>query len=233
MEKQVQHIFYVDITHDGWKKGQKHLPIYKQIRDFSEKENQVQIYFSHLPKLLMEKKTFRKKNHWLEQLKAVINQVQEVAGIEEDEILFSRDLAELLGRKQTVPICLYGVCLKQSRLKKEVLSLSLPEDGGFMVKEQLQYLLQPYLPRVNQVVFAGEESFLSGRLEAYLYEEYGILASYEKKPRQGTIWIDRSEKENPVLARYAIENGIYQLNDTEVLKFLDTITKNGYNTEVD
>ena len=234
MEKQVQSIFYVDITHAELNKEKKQLPIYKQTRLFTYEDDALQIYFCHLPRKLLEKKTFRKKNGWLYKLDDAIGRAKVLMEHEDEEmILFSRELSERLGMRRMLPILLYALCLKQSRQMKDTVSLTLPREGGFMLGEKLLWLLKPYLSRMNNVVFAGEESQATNEIEAYLYEEYGILSSYSKKPQKNTVWIDFGEKQDVSLARYATENGIYQLNDTEVLKFLDTIIKNGYNTEVD
>ncbi len=234
MEKQVQSIFYVDITNAELNKGQKTLPIYKQARLFQYEEGWLQVYFCHLPEKLLQKRTFRKKNNWLYKLDKAIERAKVLLESDDEErIFFSEELAERLGIRRMFPIMLYAVCLKQSRQMNDTVSLTLPAEGGFMLEENVIWLLKPYLSRINNVVFTGEESNASEWIEAYLYEEYGILASYGKKPQKNTVWIDFGEKQDISLARYAAENGIYQLNNAEVLKFLDTITKNGYNTEVD
>ena len=234
MEKQVQSIFYVDITKTELSKEQKILPIYKQTRLFNYEEGQLQVYFCHIPEKLLQKRTFRKKNSWLYKLDDAIERAKKLLQCDEEErILFSAELAERLDIRRMFPVMLYAVCLKQSRKMNDTVSLTLPEDGGFMLEENVTWLLKPYLSRINNVVFTGKESNASEWIEAYLYEEYGILSSYSKKPQKNTVWIDFGEKQEISLVRYAAENGIYQLNDAEVLKFLDTITKNGYNTEVD
>lgn len=230
----MESIFYVDISETELSKGQKQLPIYKQTRLLTYEGGRLQIYFSHLPQALLTKKTFRKKNSWLFKLADVVERARVLLEKDEDEsIIFSGDLSKQFGEKRSLPVVLYAVCLKQKRMMSDAVSITLPKEGGFLLEENILWLLKPYLSRINAIAFVGEETRAAGTIEAYLYEEYGILSSYSKKPQRNTIWIDLSDKADPGLARYASENGIYHLNDREVLKFLDTIVKNGYNTEVD
>lgn len=112
------------------------------------------------------------------------------------------------------------------------ISLSLPPDCGQLTMERLQNILKPYLPGLNTVLFVGAEEAVSRMLEEYLYDEYGIVMSYGKIPLRNTLWIDLEDTGGLNLSKYAKENGICHINRAEVLKFLDTAVKNGYNTKV-
>ena len=112
------------------------------------------------------------------------------------------------------------------------LSLSLPKECGELAVMRLMAIAEPYLQRINRVLYVGAKDGGAGMLEEYLYEEYGIIMTYEKYPQRGTIWIDLEDAENQNLSKYAKENGICHINRAEVLKFLDTAVKNGYNTKV-
>ena len=101
-----------------------------------------------------------------------------------------------------------------------------------MAVMRLITIAEPYLQRINYALFVGEKDAGAEMLEDYLYEEYGIIMTYGKYPVSNTVWIDLGDAENRKLSKYAKENGICHINRTEVLKFLDTAAKNGYNTKV-
>lgn len=129
---------------------------------------------------------------------------------------------------------LYEVCLYQKRqiCKETALSLSLEAECGELAIMRLLAIIRPYLSRINHVVFVGEEDTGTQMLEDYLYDEYGIVMTYDRFPARNTIWIDLRDRENQKLSKYAKERGICHINRAEVLKFLDTAVKNGYNTKV-
>lgn len=240
----MKNIYYVGIEERTPEKGE--LSVYRQVRPLLFEGGLLQIYFSSLPVQAVEpiegnffqkkKKLRMRQQQWrrLEETIAFVQGLPEWNGT--DDVIFSERLQRENGRSQDLPLELYAVCLKKikadQKLDLSTVSLSLPNDCGGMAVEGVMSLLLPYLSRVNAVVYVGEESEATGRLEAFLYEEYGILLSYEKKPYQDTVWIDLSEKEGNSLNRYAIENKIYHLNSAEAWKFLDTTVKNGYNTKV-
>ncbi len=234
MEKHVQSIFYVDITEEEPGRKQKELPIYKLKRLLPYEGGQLQIYLSHLPRKLLKRKSLRRKNSWLVKLANAVERAQVLLEhIDNTCIIFSEELAKQFENRQQLPMVLYAVCLKQKKQMMKTVTITLPEEAGFLQEENVRWLLAPYLKRINTVVFLGEETYCANAIEDYLYEEYGTLVSYSKKPEKNTIWIDLGEKSDVSCARYAAENGIYHLDSAEVLKFLDTITKNGYTTEVD
>lgn len=129
---------------------------------------------------------------------------------------------------------LYEILLYQERKqsKEPVINLSLPMEGGERDTDRLITIVEPYLSKINLVVLVGEENNETQRLEDYLYDEYGIVTTYEKYPKRNTLWIDMEDAQKQILLNYAKENGICHINSAEVLKFLDTAAKNGYNTKV-
>lgn len=116
--------------------------------------------------------------------------------------------------------------------QEPVFSLSLPKECGELMVMRLLNIVEPYLPRVNEILFVGVEDAGAKILEDYLYDEYGIVMNYGRFPLKNAIWIDFEEQQEQKLLKYAKENEICHINSAEVLKFLDTVAKNGYNTKV-
>ena len=185
------------------------------------------------------KKQLQERREKLLVLSQTIEKAQNLLYLYDNEnVVYGKELSHLLKERHPKPIVLYAVCLKLAREKKKgknekVLTLSLPDDCGWLMEEDIIRLLTPYLSRINAVAFLCERTDCTERISDYLFEEYGILTSYESRPVKETVWIDFGEQKKRQLVRYAAENGIYHLNDEEVVKFLDTTVKNGYNTEVD
>lgn len=245
MEKQTRNIFYIGIS--DWKEEcqrsllhflgeRKPLEIYKQTKLFACENGFIQLYFSLLPTSFeqeIKKKRGRKK--WFDRLIRTLAHAEGLADIKGDEdVLFSERLSLLLEKEQEIPNRLFKVRLKEikERLPLTHINISLPDECGPSAAEKVIELLDPYLSNVNFVTFVGEENQTSWLIEDYLYEEYGIVMSYGKRPEKNALWIDYAGKERPLLCNYARENGIYCLNSGEVLNFLDTTVKNGYNTKV-
>ena len=129
---------------------------------------------------------------------------------------------------------LYEVYLYRQRQanKAPVFSISLPEECGELMVMRLLTVMKPYLSRINEVLFVGTEDAGAQMLEDYLYDEYGIVMGYGRYPLKNAIWINFEQKQKQKLYKYAKENEICHINGAEVLKFLDTAAKNGYNTKV-
>lgn len=246
MEKRVKSIYYVGIEEEKRMPEKGKLSVYRQVRTLPFEGGLLQIYFSFLPiqavtpiegHFFKRKRNLRMRQLQWSQLEEAITFVQGLPKWDgEDDVIFSERLQRELNRSQDLPLELYAVCLKKVKTDKKsdlsTVSLSFPDDCGEITVEGVRRLLLPYLPRMNVVIYVGEESEATRQLEVFLYEEYGILLSYEKKPHQDAVWIDLREKAGESLNRYAIENKIYHLNSAEVWKFLDTTVKNGYNTKV-
>lgn len=236
------------------------LTVCKLARPLSYAQGSLQIYFCLLPDFLLEdllqgvgtgKKrwsTKRRKKKWY----AVTGNAIKVAkadlqGGRFDYMVIegpargifdlqnrAEEAAELHFADKDLPEELFAVCLWEAQKNRVVdsISISLPKECGTLAVEQVIALTKPYLSRINSAALVGEESEAANVLENYLYDEYGIPVSYEKYPLKNTIWIDLEEHQNTIYEKYVNENGIYHLNKAEVMKFLDTTAKNGYNTKV-
>ena len=244
MEKEVCNICYIRIEKEA--DSAKGISLYKLNRMLPYEGGSVRLFFGvikerEIPARKVNRrgketgKYRRKKRNFYKELEAFVEKAQSLA--EKETVLFvpSIGLEEFWERKEALPMPLFAVCLKNDRerifLQKRV-CLSLPEDAGELLAQEVIELFLPYLSKINELVICGQESQCADMIEAFCYEEYGILTSYVKKPVKSTLWLDFRYDEDILLKRYAAENGIYHLNYAEVLKFLDTITKNGYNTEV-
>ena len=188
------------------------------------------------------KRLFRRrvKSNRKQLLPELLSRAEEMLSLKDrDAILFSPELSYLTGTPNRVPEACYRACLfaryHEKQRKADIprtVSITIPEDTPSLLGESICRMLRPYLSKVNYVVFTGERTKAALWAERYFYEEYGILSSFEKKPAKNSLWLDFEKERATAHKRYASENGIYHLNEAEVLKFLDTITKNGYNTEV-
>lgn len=222
-----------------FKQKKEAFPIMKLKEALRYEGGEVQVFFCLLPS--WEEGKHRKK---LLQKRFLLT-LEKMRTIKEhnlyEDMIMDHALRQIFGITKTamqLPLALYGVCVREQRrktkttLQKDRISLSLPEDGGQLLTDNVLEILEPYLPRINEVIYVGEESEQSIRIEDYLLEEYGIVVSYSAKPRKNTMWIDLQEKKDEKIERYVSENGVYHLNSIEVRKFLDTTVKNGYNTKV-
>lgn len=177
-----------------------------------------------------EKMRKRQERRLAEILKKTIQEAGRYFAYE--EVLLAEKLCRRIGKRaEPVPQELYAVFLRQQQIVNKI-TLSLGEEAGCFQAEQAIELLKPYLSRLNQVVFLGKEGAASEWLEDYLYEEYGILTSYAKKPEKSGGWLDLSDQTDSLLEKYASEHGIWHIYRGGILKFLDTTAKNRYNTGV-
>lgn len=177
----------------------------------------VQIYFSILPENVeTELKKTRRRKKWLGRLAAAMDYAEKALGCTgSDDILFSEGLCRIFERQQSLPLELYGILLwtgkKRGGFKK--LGIALPAECNSFMTESIIALLEPYLAGVNTVSFAGRATKETQVLEEYFYDEYGIVADYEKGRNENAVWLNFENK-------------------GEILKFLDTTIKSGYNTKV-
>ena len=79
--------------------------------------------------------------------------------------------------------------------------------------ESVKSLLWPYLSRMNSIIFVGKETRAAQDLEDFFYEEYGIVTEYGDSEKEDALYLNFSQQR-------------------EMLKFLDTAVKTGYNTGV-
>lgn len=235
MEKDIKSLYYIGIENESsdqcHRAGVRRQPIaiYRHVRRLPFENGSICLYHSLLPSFFEEeikKKRWRKK--WMMRLK----EAQEYAI--SWETVFSEKLCFLMGKDSEIPLYLFDVGLKRLKERQPFahISISLPAECGHAAAENVVELLQPYLSKINYVVFVGEESESAAWVEDYLYGEYGIVMSYGKWPQRDTVWLDLGEERAPVLEKFAADNGICHLSRGEMLKFLDTVVKNEYNTKI-
>lgn len=253
MEKRTEHLFYIGIQAGNEKEKNLQETVFKSVLQFPG--GQLAIYGCFVPTEFVKPmdKGFRwqrnrRKKKQTDKLLAVISETvksleneldgvgiryvyatEEVANRLPKESRFWQecDIEELTGRLSEV--YLYQ---KRKNYRDSFFDFSLPKECGEMAVMRLITIAEPYLQRINHALFVGEKDAGAEMLEDYLYEEYGIIMTYGKYPVSNTIWIDLENAENQNLSKYAKENGICHINRAEVLKFLDTAAKNGYNTKV-
>ena len=224
MEKESRAVYYVT-TGKGKISERERMPVYHCDRTLSYPGGEIHVFFSFLPDSLEEE--FRKKRKRRKREQQLLEAMERVTGWMNGttEILFSDNLCRLFDREQSISDELYAAWLFQKLKGRSVphFSLELPEEYGFLMREKVLFLLQPYLKRINRITFitkrwsldAGDaENEITEELADYFYEEYGILSGYAEKPEAGSFYLKLS-------------------NDAEILNFLDTAVKSGYNTKVD
>lgn len=242
MEKDIKSLYYIGIEskrpgkrHKGRERRQP-IAIYRHIRQLSLENGSICLYHSLLPSFFeedLQNKRWRKK--WMMRLEEAEEYAKEKLDVHFPwETVFSEKLCFLMGKDSEIPPVLFAVGLKRLKERQSLahISISLPEECGPVAAENMVELLQPYLSRINYVVFVGDESENSAWIEDYLYREYGIIMSYGKRPEKHTVWLDLGEDRVPVMKKFALDNGIYHLSRGEILKFLDTVVKNEYNTKI-
>ena len=178
---------------------------------------ELQIYFSVLPETIgKELLKPRSRKKWLVRIRNAMDYAESALGCtDEEQILFSERLCTLLDRNQKLPPELYGAFLWEARKREHFRSiiLSLPEECSFALAESVKSLLWPYLSRMNSITFTGKEARTTRELEEFFYEEYGIVTGYGSGEREDVLHLNFSMQR-------------------EMLKFLDTAVKTGYNTGV-
>jgi len=245
MEKQITNIYYIttdvslnDNRDNGRKKKifsffhrkkEKLLPVYKCGKSYLYAQGrpsvagkpvasgEVQIWFSILPENVeseLRKESSLKK--WQSRIGKAMDYAQTALGCRDtDHILLSEKLCRSFDRDQSIPEEIYGIFLWARKKKKNFshFLISLPEEYGFLLTESVKALTEPYLAGVNGVTFAGRETEQTQELEDFFYEEYGIVAQYGKCICEDSVHLDF-------------------VHEGEMLKFLDTAVKSGYNTKV-
>lgn len=257
-EKQTKAIYYLTVDSGGVIK-EKHrelsfrhrkdpLSIYKCSRNYpfaagvpSAAGNPVtagyvQIYFSLLPEsFLKDMERPRKRKRWIQKISGTMDFAREVlenaGGL---TILFSKELCGMFKRDQELPYELYGVFLfsAKGQGKFNNFSISLPDEYGFLMTEDVIALIEPYLAGTESLVFTGRETEGAWKMEDYLFDEYGIVMRYENYPADNSIWIDLRGEEDKSYLNPSSKSEVYPVNQGRILKFLDTTVKSGYNTKV-
>ncbi len=212
MSKRQYHIFYLMMQADGI--YEKSVEIHEVKRHLPIPSGSVSLYYALWPEY-RRKSLFRKKpKEWkVLELQKELEKLKGRAECDYDcwEMLYSRQFQEKAWpmAAQDLPFCILQAWLYAQRPFD---TLYLPEEWnqGMQDAEQLMELLIPYLPRLKQVVWMGEEGTVSESLQNYLYEEYGMILLFDRRIPDGAVVIRRAQ----------------------AWKFLDATVKNGYNTLV-
>lgn len=237
-----------EYTQVSFRKSKEPLSVYRCSRSYLFAEGppsaagnpvgsgELQIYFSFLPENFFKdmKKAGRRKG-WIRKISGTLDFVESILqGSGGLSVLFSEELCELLQRKQEIPAELYGVLLFNRRKERKFrrISISMPDEYGSLLTENVIGLIEPYLAGTEAVTFTGTESERTWDLEDYLYDEYGIVMCYERYPAEDSLWLDFGRRSGMSFLREASGKEIYHINDERIMKFLDTIVKSGYNTKV-
>lgn len=224
METYYKKIFYGGIAYGECPlKGQKlkktGLPLKKLDREFPyllgegrANAGKMQVYFSLLPEYSGKTLIGGKPKMWKpEMAEKLLAEAGERAYVHQEcaEQMITMDIDRY---GEALPTELWAVFLYQKR-PFDSICVSMTPDGGEQELWQLVELLSPYLPRMKRVAFMGRKNRISEQLEAYLYEEFGIIMGETEKIPKDMLYLDFKNRSEP-------------------LKFLDTAVKNSYNTEV-
>lgn len=243
METNYSKIFYMGIAYgtypkEGSKIKKEGLSITKLGREFPyllgegrRAMGKLRVYYALLPEF--RKKTFLtgKSRRWKEPM--VRRLLEDACGKAALTLDCTEQVLtpELSSNEERVPLELTAACLFCQRPFDKV-CITLPDDGGEYDVQQLMELLRPYLPRIRQVIFTGDENSAYEVLEDQLYEEFGIVMAKALKAPSDMPWLDMRDKTaDPVHTKKA-SNVPRHINRPATLKFLDTAVKNGYNTKV-
>ena len=147
------------------------------------------------------------------------------------EMVVSPQVQQIVEQFAQVPTELLAARLYASRPFLKI-CISMSSVAEVAQLEQVIALLKPYLAGLQQVIWVGKPSWLSDKLEEYLYQEYGMLMVRANRPPKNVLWLDmREDEEIQSDLRRTFYNNRH-IHVVETLKFLDTTAKNGYNTGV-
>ena len=193
--------------------------VYRSARRGKIHKGYIQYYFAPIPEYQYH---FIKCRAWKpENLRRYIQKAFDI--IRPDDYYIHPDLRDLLGGKEQYelpPLSLLEAMLGE-REKISAVEIILPADSRIGVKDTISALLYPYLHRVNTVTLIGGSEAVCTELADFFYSEFGILTTHLKRPTVNGLPHQRPF----VLDLWS--------GESETLKFLDTMVKNGYNTMVD
>lgn len=204
----------------------------------------LQIYHTLLPEYCGKAFFTGKPKYWKKEIAGrLLVQAKERAMDQWDcrEQLWAPELGE---KGDEIPPELWAACLYRCRPFDRIF-VSLEEEEGEYGLRRLLSLLLPYLPRMRQVTWVGEESGVFLALESWLYGEFGIITGRAEKAPPGEVWLDlKGHGEEGCQVSRAQDGAVWEprqrsvrskgtghINCRETLKFLDTAVKNGYNTK--
>ncbi|MDE6203901.1 MAG: hypothetical protein K2G19_10540 [Lachnospiraceae bacterium] len=244
METINKNIFYMGIASGQYpEKGgdmkKLGLPVRKIGREYPyllgkerARAGRLQIYYVLLPEYCGRTFFTGKPKRWkAETAQRLLEEAEEraIIGFDCQEQVMAAQLTKNLLQ---IPPELLAVCLYQYR-PFDKLCISLPKESRDRELEEMLELITPYLPRMKQVTFAGEEGESAGLLEDYLYEEFGIVMTRAGKVPDDRPWLDLQEGGPQEADQTVFSKKLKHISRRETLKFLDTTVKSGYNTKVD
>lgn len=239
MENSNINFFYGGIAYGAYEKDnhklkREGLPIRKLGKElpylFGEKRDnlgKIQIYYALLPEYGGKKRFSGKYKAWKPEMAwKLLERAEEKAALTLGcrEQIWACELNQNLNQ---IPQELMAACLYRHRPFDRI-CISLPDECREYDVQEVIELLNPYLARMHQVLFWGDESEASLMFEDYLYGEYGIVMTRAMSVPLEMLWLDLSGR----MERQASLKSLRYINRLETLKFLDTAVKNGYNTEV-
>ncbi|MCL2051465.1 MAG: hypothetical protein FWG91_07045 [Lachnospiraceae bacterium] len=217
-----QSLLYLTLQENTYAKSHPWDPtpptIYRSARNGKIHKGYLQYYFAPIPEY---QHNFIKKQAWKpEKLKRYMQEAFNI--INPDDYYIHPDLRSLLGGEEyhdLPPMALLEAMLCEREKISEV-EIILPPESRIGVKDTIASLLYPHLPRINTVTLVGGEEGVCAELSDFFYSEYGILTTNLKRPSPNLF----THKRPFVLDLWS--------GESETLKFLDTMVKNGYNTKV-
>ncbi|MCL2254245.1 MAG: hypothetical protein FWC09_07350 [Lachnospiraceae bacterium] len=220
-----QTLLYLTIQENTYAKSHlrdiKVPPVYRSARCGKTHQGYLQYYFALVPEYQIF--LFRKRKWRQDNLKKYLSQT--IGIVNPDNYYLNPRLLKMIGREDDydlAPVSLMEAMFNErcGHEKFHELEICLPADSRLGVRETVDTLLNPYLPRINMITLVGGEERTLSELADFFYSEYGIIAATAKRPSPSSP----SRKHPFVLDLWS--------NEDETLKFLDTMVKNGYNTKV-
>ncbi|MCL2719273.1 MAG: hypothetical protein FWE14_10900 [Lachnospiraceae bacterium] len=220
----VKTLLYLTLQENTYAKSHPWDPVpptvYRSARQGKTHKGYIQYFFAPIPEY---RHNFIKKQAWKpENLKRYIQEA--FAIINPDDYYIHPDLRRLFGSEENENYDLPPLILLEAMLgeheKLSAVEIILPPDSRVGVKDTIAALLYPHLPRINNVTLIGGDDSICAELADFFYSEFGILTTNLKRPLANTF----AYKRPFVLDLWS--------GESETLKFLDTMVKNGYNTKV-
>lgn len=260
MEKKIVQIFYLGIAQDekyigGYKSKKAGLPIRELKHGPEYPGGCLKISYALLPQYQSRSLFKGKTKRWHERTKMALLQrtlekvAQTLPGavcIISGEMIMNKkpgrfgsvSAEEMPAMPLAEPLPELTAAHLHSYAPFEKVGVVFSKEGGSFEAREMILLLAPYLRRIRQVVLVGEEGPAAEMFSEYLYYEYGLLPErYPAMPEEytekksGMIWVEAAERKEEIEKLPTTGKAFGRINRQETLKFLDTVIKNGYNTE--
>jgi len=194
--------------------------VYSSARQGKTYRGYLQYYFAPIPEF---HHNFILKQAWKpDKLGRYIEQAFDI--VRPDDYYLHPDLRLLLGNEDYFdlpPMRLLEAMVNEYEKtlsdRISTVEIILPTDSRTGVRDTVASLLEPYLPRMSTVTLIGGYEAINEELADFFYSEYGILVLKQKRPS-----VTIAAKKRPLVLD--LWSG-----ESEALKFLDTMVKNGYN----